>query len=871
MNLAWHHFRKDARQFWVFLGLWFGLLLLDFAVNQGWVGRVEYNSVYGFDRAANTWTGMLSVVIWALIGLVPSLVVLADSPARREGFLATRPLPKRALCLAKTIFVLGLVVVPWVLQELVHLVWQGMPAWVVERGTCERLLVTLPVAFGCAAFAALWPSPARWARALGVLVVCYIVTGVTVSFCINYFHIRNVWTGPGTGPLIVGFYSFVLALVTFTIWHSRAYHGALVRWGGLILVAVISQWAATFWPGGGFKLQPANQAAAKAVMAQVGFEIPPHAVSLRRIQDADGAEATKFNVMVVPQTKPLPAGQMVEWAGQETKLTRAAGGEKLGGGKIYPAQLFSGYSYNPDYHPNDFIAWAAEFPADVLFRQGMNAWPNTSPSLDLQDFKLPSSPAELAEPLTLQASLEARVFQWRKIADLPLTPGATATDEFGSWKFVATKLEHPTIKELYLERRQISLSTAANSRCSGMQNGPLTHMACMVYDPVRHLVWLPSQGLYANVERGAQTVLPQYFITVSFYNSQSVFTATEAARCRLIVFEKTWVGSVPEAWSSASFTLDEKLQSYVGGFANNNNQRMPRDEFARRIAALKTPAPDASRRDVSLYLLEFLRLVDAQRFTLPTDDPVTLQLARLVPAHLDLLLDGLPAMSYAAQSSVLNAIKLGATETQKPVIIAALQKFPGLAEVLLARDWVAAARPELYQLLKFQRALPLDAMRAIASFRDPQTYPRLLEEFAARPTTAADSFLRTLPGLEPELDAIIARRWHAESLVVRETGSSMFDDGFRLALRQGELSALQRAYQVMDDPALNSRSDSINLAGGLAEAVQMPGLKPEERYDSDNVLAWMRQHRPEDFVFSPARRQFVLKPSARETVSAQKP
>ena len=39
-----------------------------------------------------------------------------------------------------------------------------------------------------------------------------------------------------------------------------------------------------------------------------------------------------------------------------------------------------------------------------------------------------------------------------------------------------------------------------------------------------------------------------------------------------------------------------------------NRDPLPRAEFNRRVAALKVPAPDASRRDVSLYLLDFFRL-----------------------------------------------------------------------------------------------------------------------------------------------------------------------------------------------------------------------------------------------------------------------
>jgi hypothetical protein len=112
MKLIWLQFRKDVRRFRVYLALWFGLLLLDLAVNMGWVGQVFYVPNHGFDSASNTWTALLPIFIWALIVLLPTVVVLEDSPARRDGFLATRPMPKSALFAAKAMFVFALIVLP---------------------------------------------------------------------------------------------------------------------------------------------------------------------------------------------------------------------------------------------------------------------------------------------------------------------------------------------------------------------------------------------------------------------------------------------------------------------------------------------------------------------------------------------------------------------------------------------------------------------------------------------------------------------------------------------------------------------------------------------------------------------------------------
>ena len=877
MNLVLHQFRKDVRQFRYYLAVWFGLLLLDLAVNLGWAGQVVYSPDRGFDHAANTWTAMLPGVLWILAAMLPSVVVVTDSPTNHEGFLATRPLPKRDLYLAKLLFILALIVAPWALTETVHLAWLGLPGWVVGRGTFERLLFMLPVALGFSAYAALWPTLGRWGRSLAIIAGGYLFIGITGALLQAYLHWDfNRLFGHSKAPGVVSGYALALALVGFAAWHARGHRGVLVRWGGLILIAWGTQTAVGWlWRWDTFALRPADPAAAAFVVANRGFEIPTRSVWLQKIQGTDDDERPHFNIVLMPKIKPLPPHQVVEWAGTAVKLSRAGGGE-IQGEKPYPGAIFSGNGnyWNNNYPAADFAAWAAEFPADILFRQD-NFYGNSRAAVAFNHFDLPTGGADLTEPLTVQAGLEARVFQWRKIADLPLTPGTTSTDEFGSWKLVAVQPK-PQLNnsQIYLQRRQIELATVADSRCSGAENGPLTRMLVTLYDPLRHIAWLPHQFAFNSVTRSTQTALPQFFMELDF-NNQKVLSPEEMARCRLVVFEKTWIGSVPESWTSTAFTIAEKLAVPPAGLGPApNRDPLPRAEFNRRVAALKVPAPDASRRDVSLYLLDFFRLVDAQRFPLNDNDPCIRQLAVFVPAHLDVLLDGLPVMEGAAKNAAISAIKLGAMEKQKPAIIAALHTEPDLAEVLFARGWLEEARPEIRQLAQTDSrfGLPLSAIRAIAWLQEPQTYPQLLAEFERNPSVAADEVLCTVPGLEPELDRIVARQWHEESLVLHQNNCfQMFTELFRLALRHGQTSALQRAYLVLTEPDFEQMNLDYTLAHALADSIQMPGVKAADRDDSRIVLAWMRQHRLEDFVYNPALRKFVLQPNLAEASTTGNP
>lgn len=871
MNLVLHQFRKDVRQYRVLLGIWFGLLLLNLAVNLGWAGQVSYTAGHGFDRAANTWTGLLPVILWMFVGVLPSLVVLTDSPARREGFLATRPLPKRDLFLAKLLFILALIVVPWTLLEWIHLAGSGMPGWVVARGTLERLMVTLPVAVGFGTYATLWPGIARWARALGATVVGgYVLILITAVVTIYIFHGREFSTGSNLANEIAGLYELVLALVVLAVWHARAHRGILARWGALALVAVSYYLTMTYWPWNCFALRPENQPAAVSALATAGLDITPRQIFLQKVEATDNAAQPNFNLNFVPKTSSLPARDLVDWSARDARLMRADGRE-LRCDKPGHGPIFSGNYWNPTFNTADFLAWAVEFPTNILFLQ-RNSYVNNT-MVNYNHFRLPTERKELTAPLTLSAAFEARVFQWRKLADLPLTAGATATDDFGAWKLVAVtpSVPYEAGLGLFFERRQIELSTVADSRCSTVENGVFARMSFMIFDPVRNVAWLPEQNAFTSVTRGTDTALAHYFSTITFPLDVQ-FNPAEIARSRLIIFEKSWLGSVPETWSSPAFTIDEKLTPF-NPYYNNNQDPMPRPEFNRRVAALKMPGPGASRQEVSLYLLEFLRLVDAQGFSLSGQDPCTRQLATLIPAHLDILLGGLPAMSSASRQTVINAIQFGAMDAQKPIILEALLKEPDLAQVVIARGWLDDASTEIYQLAQSSRRLPHSALQAIAWFHDPQTYPRLLEEFAASPSLGTEAVLSSLPGLAPQIDAIVARQWHEESLGHSQHASLMFGELFQLAMRHGQTSALARVYLVLDNPDFMKDTPDYSLARVLWDTVQMPDAKPGERNHSESAIAWMRKHRPEDFVFNPALRQFVLKSSlsAGSTISASNP
>jgi hypothetical protein len=865
MKIALLLFWKDVRQFRIFLGLWFGLLLLDLAVNFGWVGRMSYTYGVGFDQASNTWTGLLPHVLWGFIIVLPSIVVLADSPARREGFLATRPVSGCEVFLAKLLFVLTLIVIPWVLSELIHLAGIGMPRWVISRGICERLLFTLPIAFGFSAFASLWPDVPRWARAIAIIAGIYMVIAVTFNLWAMYVHFDFFAETTSLASPIVNLSVLALGLVVLMFWHAPAHRGVKARWGGLVLVGAVTSIMLHFWPWDTFGLRPLDQSSADTAMDHSGFEIPARSFDVIKVQQ-QGHHGLQFGVTFVPKVKSLPDNYVVDYVGLDAGLQDNQG-VKLTSQHVPSRNVFDSYYYNPSLKSGDFAAWSSAFPSDVLFRDAMNNGISLN-SLNFYNLDLPPGTNAMTTPLSAYVSFETRVFQWRKLADLSVAPGAHSTDEFGSWNLLATAPIAKSSGEIfYLERQQVCLDTATDSRCSHVENGPLSRMVYMIYDPVTHVVWMPDYNSQYSQSRAEDSAVPRYYIALTVN-----FTPAERARCRLIIFEKSWVGTVPKMWSSPSFSLADRLKPY-NVRQSYSSQPMPRAEFDRRVAALNRPAPDAPRPDISRYLLEFLRLVSARQRPLTGSDPDVRQLAAFVPAHLDLLLAGLPFMDYASRQTIDAVIALGATEEQKPVIIAALQDCPELAGLLLERGWLADARPQVLQLTQSLHPLPIEALRALIWLHDPQTYPRLLDEFDTNPNADSEAVLRTVPELAPSVDEIIRRHWHQDSLVFyRQNSYLMFNTSFSLALHLGLDSTLQRAYLLLADPGFDHLNIEYYLARGLGQGMQMPGLALAERQNNNAILDWVRLHRPEDFTYNPALRQFVLRStSTGNSVASRQP
>ncbi len=869
MGLVLHQFRKDVRQFRWFLVVWLLLLALDLATNLGWVEAVRVDQ-QGKPVYSEFWLGAQLTFAWVLFLALPAVVVVTDSPARREGFLSTRPLAKRDWLLAKILFITLAVMLPAIGEEGIYLLLQGVPAGYVLWGMGERALFVVPIALGMAAFASLWSNYARWVAGMVVSVLCTFGGLILLSLLMAHVAPATAsWLEPvretsAVARLSGAVYVTLAWLAALAFWHGRRPGGAGQRWCIAVSSVVIFGVSVGYWRWDFSAVQPRDPAAATALINQSGFNVPLS--SLQFSQDSQSPRDGKlaWNVSLQPQDGLNASGATVRWVATNVVAVNAAQEPITQTGSAGRLPLFDAY-----YVPkplSETRALASLLPAkgfilggqfDFYGMEGENG-------VTLPTLKVPRTAPWLAAPVTVRAGLAAQIFQWELAANLPAHSGATVADAGtpGRWKALPVEplnfISAPNSPYHWLlERDQVVLATAHDQRVDSSV-AMEANLGFLFYNPAKGIaIRLISQPDQIG-QRAGLTAQPKYYYSLNLAHiAGAKITPAELAQCRILVFRRTWLGTVPREWQSPGLVLNQVLAPPIE-ISSVNQNGISRPELLRRLAALRPPGANAGRPEVATYLLDYVRLLEMAKPTLRLGDEALASLLPLVPAHLDVFLDGLPAMFGQPKSMVLRAITLGAEEAQKSQIIAALAQDPELAAVVMQRGWLVEARTELYQLLDRPGQLPYEAVQALAWYADPVTYPRLLENLAVNPSDAYD-LLRTLPGIQPQLRETIDRQWTKMSGVA-DFRADHFRDVLANALFEGDLDAFREFWAALGEQ--DGQYDwwqselvhkHVRIPAKLADAGngKPVGLDP--------VLAWCRHHSADEFVFDSVRRQFVLK------------
>jgi hypothetical protein len=178
MSLILHLVRWDVRRFRLLLLLWLLLVAATALLEGAWpsiaVGMAARNTV-GL-------TGNLLALAELLFSVALITLVVQDHPlVGTSAFWMTRPIPPHALLEAKLVLLTGAIVLVPVLAETVLMIVYRVPAVGIAAVAAQSALFRAFWLGVVMVFAALTPNMAKFALAVGGVILAGVVTAVTIA------------------------------------------------------------------------------------------------------------------------------------------------------------------------------------------------------------------------------------------------------------------------------------------------------------------------------------------------------------------------------------------------------------------------------------------------------------------------------------------------------------------------------------------------------------------------------------------------------------------------------------------------------------------------------------------------------------------
>lgn len=287
--------------------------------------------------------------------------------------------------------------------------------------------------------------------------------------------------------------------------------------------------------------------------------------------------------------------------------------------------------------------------------------------------------------------------------------------------------------------------------------------------------------------------------------------------------------------------LEKRVQELEGRLANTPSVPVvpggPNREALSQIVLKENPSYD----DVVDYVAAINDATTGQMMFSP-NDPQVAMLVKVGESNIPTLIElGRTRIPFY----VVEAIKRLATEQSKQLIITSVADFPDLAGVILAKRWVPEAREELLAVLRNRMVYVSPAViQAIASLRDPSTYPDLVDTFVTGPNRMLTyQYLAGIPGLD--LGEGVARAWEIVKQTLPEGDWERLGMA-ALACEYGQVDALVEIVSAVRkqgaagfDPQMRMR-----VLGALPGGVTLA-----------NAVEWVSANR-EKITFDPKTRRF---------------
>lgn len=779
-----------------------------------------------------------------LLGVVGPTVG-EDSPARRERFLATRPLPARALWISKALF-LGLVVIlPVIVLSAGFLALATHDLRITLLGTLQMTLLALAITLFIAGFGSMWSSK--------VQTVLGLVTVGAVFFAFGFLGVK--WLPRGwfdglasthplestTGLLVAG-----LLLCGLVTWRRFLHSPLWQRLGALAVVTLVGLLVASFLPA----IQGED-----APWDEVEKLAPGE--TKHRLSWSDGP-ALHLRLSI-DRPDHLAPEEDISWLWTRTRVN----GETYENPFHHRMALGSFWSFEDRYEESLRRQVETRLGKDVswvLFNRHRVSFA-TGGAAQCEFHHLdPGAP----EAVDLEVALRATVYRWECEAELPLVPGSDSKSDDVAWSVSgAFGPEDPRLgTQILLEQRGpilwLSEEEGERTRPVHARSRQRTYL---LHDPKRGRVFI---GL--SVSSQGQGFLPigypgmRVALRVSGDGRADGLLRESWPDLKLLIFRPRIVESFDRRWAPPRAVVPAHVPKPRAHGADSPRS-LTAGEFSRKYQLLAKPTGGAD--EVGRFLDEVIHLASECDASIDgAREPWVRDLARLVPDHLDAFLKRfgrLDVNDYRARRLLLGVMKHGCLDTQAEAVAEALADDLELLPLVLFRGWLGEARGVLLEQFDYgiRSYDSLEALDRLGAFEDPARREALLADLRFEADMTAYQILRRIDGMDERLDETIARLG-GDSPDFLPGMLTDADRRFELPLAHGRREAVAELHRVTRSlPMEEHRTAGYEVQQLLDTYFEHREITGTQRHDGKSLIRWFLEREPEDFRFDPISRRFV--------------
>ena len=321
------------------------------------------------------------------------------------------------------------------------------------------------------------------------------------------------------------------------------------------------------------------------------------------------------------------------------------------------------------------------------------------------------------------------------------------------------------------------------------------------------------------------------------------------ASARLLILQPVLLGTVTRHVAGEAARLNFVPSQSDSARIDLNYARGPRvaPNEALRYARPRRPNPETASAE---QMGRWLQLIGANS---TMSEWLSAEYAVWAPINLDLFLRCTGENFYP----VARAVAQSMPESQKSAVIAKLEEYPELIEVLQARGWLEDAREPLLRLYAADKFRREEHLCILASLGDPSTYDRLLKALEGNGDERLYNVLRQKPGIEPRLSESVNRLFAKKSINgLQPIRPATYEDWNRLTelgvpLMHGKPEAMRDALILFQWFKLKSNCGLVEF---MERHFQLPQGNKRQSREAIEYLMGLKQ---DDCQWDPLIRRWV--------------